>query len=165
MAKDAETARRAFEKMVGVGTVNGQTIPVQLDTKGRSYYSPIHDFVALSRGSGAETAVHEYAHWLETHDPAIHQKLLAFYGRRTAGEQAQPLSLLTGNPAYNAWEVARKDQFLEPYMGKEYFDPSGSQYATELLSMGMEMLYNKTAELASGDPDMFDTIFNILRGL
>jgi hypothetical protein len=49
-------------------------------------------------------------------------------------------------------------------MGKEYV-AGGDRYATEILSMGLDHLYNKTALLARQDPEMFDFIYNVVRGL
>ncbi len=50
-------------------------------------------------------------------------------------------------------------------MGKEYIDRNGNRYATEVLSMGLEFMYNRTAEFARRDPEMFDFIFDLVRGL
>ena len=45
-------------------------------------------------------------------------------------------------------------------MGKVY--PGGE---TELLSMGLQCMVQRPVELATKDPEMFDLILGILRGL
>ena len=74
-----------------------------------------------------------------------------FYDRRTSGESLQWL----GAP-YDKSELTRFDNFINPYMGKDY---GGSAY--ELLSMGLEGIYSKTYNI-SRDPEFEDLILGIL---
>lgn len=46
-----------------------------------------------------------------------------------------------------------------PYMGKDSAD-NGS---TEILSMGLELMYRNPVALAKQDPDMFDFIYSVVR--
>lgn len=66
----------------------------------------------------------------------------------------------TGNAAYKD-EMTKVDKFSNPYMGKFYGDPSTG--ATEILSMGMEMMYANPVALAQKDPEMFDFIYSVVR--
>lgn len=80
-----------------------------------------------------KTGVHELGHRMEEVRPLITEAEYGFYKRRTAGESLQKI-YPNGSAALQK-EVARFDQFGNPYMGKDY----GGQ-AYEILSMGMEDL-------------------------
>lgn len=74
-----------------------------------------------------------------------------FYDRRTAGEDLKWLG-----KGYARDEVTRKDNFVHPYMGKDY---GGSDF--ELVSMGFQYAYTDPMKLAE-DPDMEEWIYGIL---
>jgi hypothetical protein len=148
----------AFARMVGLRTLDGQTVQVKARRGGgRAYYDRMA--IVLSRGTGERVVIHEAGHWLEDLDPEVHRKALEFYDRRTQGEQVEWLG-----PGYSRWEVTRRDKFLSDYMGKEYKDRRGERYATEIISMGMEYMWDDPVRLATEDPDYFDFIFEVLRG-
>jgi hypothetical protein len=50
------------------------------------------------------------------------------------------------------------DKFISPYMGK--ICDSGS---SEVLSMGLELMYRNPIYLAKNDPEMFDFIYSVVR--
>jgi hypothetical protein len=60
----------------------------------------------------------------------------AWLRNRTAGENLQQLKYLYPNSDYNDDEVTRPDKFVDGYIGKQY-----AGQATEVLSMGMDMLW------------------------
>lgn len=116
---------------------------------GRSNYG--EGEVSLRHGSSPKTLVHELGHWLEEIFPDIHSKCLRFLRRRTEGEAREHMG-----PGYDSWEFTRPDKFLDRYMGKDY----GSR-ATEILSMGLELLYSDPWGLLA-DEDYFDFILGLL---
>lgn len=154
----------AFKKMVGVDTVDGKTLKVAaLDASfgkkaDRSFYG--RGGIYMADKAPVEVVVHEAAHWLEESDPKIHDKVQKFFESRTAGEKWQKLSDLTGNSNYGDNEVAKPDKWLKPYMGKK----TNSDENSEILSMGMEMMYKDPAGFAKADPEYFAFIYNTLRG-
>ncbi|MCX6380444.1 MAG: hypothetical protein NT023_13385 [Armatimonadetes bacterium] len=81
------------------------------------------------------SVVHELGHWLEDMDSRLLEMALAFLKQRREGDSLAPLRVITGNPNYKTNEMAWKDRFLDPYMGKYY---QGRH--TEILSMGVEYL-------------------------
>lgn len=124
----------------------------------RGFYSDSRDLIAISgftNQSRDSTAIHELGHRMERAVPGILQAEQAFYNRRTAGESVQRLKDVTGIN-YGAKEVTRKDNFLDPYMGKDY---GGTSY--ELVSMGFEMAYKDPKKLAQ-DPDYQQFIYGLL---
>lgn len=56
-------------------------------------------------------------------------------------------------------EIAKPDHFYSPYVGKIY---PGDRY-TEMLSMGLERLYNNAALFAREDPEYFNLILQLVR--
>ena len=128
--------------------------------KGRSYAT--QDGIFLTNGVRSErTVIHELAHVLELNDSTVHQKALQFLNRRTEGETPQRLSKLTGIN-YGKEEVSTPDKFFNPYVGKRY--PKEFN-ATEIVSMGLEEMWSDPAGFAEKDPDYFDFIYNLVRGI
>lgn len=157
----------AFRKMVGVNTLNDKKLTITaLDTSfgkeaDRSFYAPFKGgTVFMADKAPIEVVVHEAAHWLEESDPVIHEKVQKFFESRTAGESWQKLSELTGNSNYGNNEVAKPDKWPKPYMGKK----TNSDKNSEILSMGMEMMYRDPVAFAKTDPEYFAFIHNTLRG-
>ena len=70
-------------------------------------------------------------------------------------------SLKLKNSNYDPHEVASKDGFLTAYTGK-FYDSASS---TEVISMGLQHLYEDAAEFAEKSPDHFNFMVAALRGL
>lgn len=113
--------------------------------------------IYLGHFDTARAVVHELGHHIEDSNPTIHAKARAFYERRTAGEAARPLNDVANSTSYRPSEITRPDNFINPYMGKEY------GWATEILSMGLEYFYSEPVKLATQDPEYFNFIYSILR--
>lgn len=113
--------------------------------------------IYLGHFDTARAVVHELGHHIEYTNPTIHAKVRAFYERRTAGEAAKPLNDVANSTSYRPSEMTKPDNFINPYMGKEY------GWATEILSMGLEYFYSEPVKLATQDPEYFNFIYNILR--
>lgn len=170
-AKEIDAAAEQFSRFVGTGSVDGKTLPVRITdpeggglSRGGSYFDPIDGHVYLEPGDGPKIVIHEMGHWLETHDPKVHEKALAFLERRTKGEEAKPLNDLFPHLEFADHEVSKPDHFLDAYMGKIYEDDVMGHYATEIVSMGLELAYQNPAKLALKDPDLFDFLHDTLRG-
>lgn len=103
------------------------------------------------------TASHELGHRMEQVIPGINDLCQEFLRRRTAGETPVRLKDLFPLSRYRPHETTRKDRFVDPYMGKDYGDS-----ATEILSMGLESVYNWTYNLWDDDPECADFILGVL---
>lgn len=159
--------------------------PLSVKKVNRGYFSKWENLIALS-GYGSEstfgTAVHELGHCFE-HKVSISDTYTSFqksnltvykwkeyyktfyptgqtfildaerdfYKKRTDGE---PLKWL--GSGYAKSEKTRKDNFISPYMGKDY---EGNDF--ELVSMGFQYAYTDPDKLAQ-DPDMESWIYGIL---
>ena len=119
---------------------------------GRAYYAPATGEIRVDERRG--TCIHELGHRFEQVVPGIREAEQRFYAQRTAGEELKWLG-----PGYSTREVTRRDNFLSPYMGKDY----GGQ-AFELVSMGFQYAYTDYERL-SQDEDMRNWILGILAGI
>ena len=120
----------------------------------RGYYHDSKQIIAISgdgKGQSFRTAIHELGHRFEDTMTDIMKAEKAFYERRTAGEDLQWLG-----KGYDKSEKSRFDNFISPYMGKDYH---GNGY--ELVSMGFELGYTDPAALLA-DADMAEWIYGLL---
>lgn len=151
---------KGFERLVGAGKIDGKTIRA-ISGGDRSYYS--NGEISIRSTATARVVLHELGHWLEESNPAIQKAVFDFYERRTKNDEVERLIDLLPENGYDPQEVAKKDRFLIPYMGKVYLNSEASRYATEILSMGLELLYDDPVTLATEDPEYFDFIYELLR--
>jgi|GEM_PF-699406 len=104
-----------------------------------------------------ETA-HEWGHAIEHLNHKRAMRSGRFLEARTKGELASSLAELTGNSAFDFTEVARKDKFFDPYVGKIYPPKGSAATATEVLSMGAQHLVNlkdMARRVYTSDPETF----------
>lgn len=83
------------------------------------------------------TALHEIGHLVEHFNPNIERLSREFLSYRTKNEPLKSLnSIFKGYfYKYHPSEIARADNFISPYIGKEY------KKGTEVLSMGLQGLF------------------------
>jgi len=150
-------------KLVGHGTISSIVVDRARDGSGtfvsRAFARQQNNSINLNMNETARTIAHEIGHILEFNAPDVKAAAFRFLEARTKGEALTPLSTLKPGYGYEPHERARKDKFLDPYMGKDY----GLQ-ATEIVSMGIEYFFADPAALAKADPEYFDFIFELLRG-
>lgn len=156
-----------FSKMIGRGTIlDSQTIMVGHAEDGRSYQ--MGGDIIMASNAGVLSTIHELGHSLEfvagsrlsaapNLKANVNTQTVKFLNHRTEGEKARKLSdIRTGDHIldsrkFNDNEIAKPDKFSDPYMGKIY-----SQGTTEILSMGIEKMWDNPAKFAKDDPDYFD---------
>ena len=159
LLREWQRGMNEFNNLVSADVAPAQAAPFVEGQKIRSSYDPNARVVQMRAGAGERVVVHELAHWLEDYSPELHRKIVEFYERRTQGDTLQWMG-----PGYGPEERYRRDKWISEYMGLDYHD-GRERYATEVLSMGLDHFYDKTALLAKRDPEMFDFIFNLVRGL
>lgn len=159
-----------FRNMVSSQPDREQYVTFRKAGKGRASAEVNTPTINVTTSSGVSTIIHELGHWLENQNSFIQQQVYAFYDKRTQGEKTISMNtaIKQQNPgAYGGYasnERTRVDKFIHPYMGKDYVKGGGKRYATELLSMGLQMFYDDPRKLAREDPDYFDFIFAVVRG-
>ena len=103
---------------------------------------------------------HEYGHYLEYRVPGAQAAMDELYNRRTEGNPTIKMNAAYGGGnSYRSDEETKIDKWMDAYMGKVYSDG-----ATELLSMGLEYMYKDPGALVRSDPELFGTVYGILRG-
>jgi SPP1 gp7 family putative phage head morphogenesis protein len=147
--------------------IPGNRVIMKSTTRDRSF--ALGETVNMAFGTKEDTVVHELGHWLEGATPQVRFAIQAFYDKRTKGDVFEKLRDLFPGWNYLDHEITKKDKFLEPYMGKWYSDKNYSktapQTASEILSYGLELFHREAARLAEKDPEYFDFIYNLVRGI
>ena len=110
----------------------------------------------LSTNANLPNSIHELIHRMEWTHYELLQAEEIFYKRRTENEKLIKLIDMYPDSDYEDWEIARKDKFIDAYMGKDY---KGSAY--ELLSMGLETLYSNPEKIWK-DYDMTTWLYGVL---
>lgn len=162
-------ARFVKKEYVEAGTVKIKTL------KGRRAFCGWDQTVNIKEATSVSVTAHELVHALEMRHADLLKKSAEFLFKRTPGEVAQKLSVLTGDSRYAAREKARKDKWAElggsHYSGKVYgnggFDPTGPQdiKSTELLTMGIERLIDDPINFWLQDKGYCEMVLKAFRGL
>jgi hypothetical protein len=142
--------------------------------KQRSYYTPMKPgdkkgLISISNISNTDVAIHELGHYMEDSSPVIRQAIHAFLNERVGNETPTDLSAKFGVNQFDPGETGRKDNWSDLfdesdetsayYIGKSY--PGGP---TEVLSMGIQLMYNDPARFAAKDPEYFKLVSAIMDG-
>ncbi len=94
-------------------------------------------------GNRKTTPFHEIGHYVEFFNRDALRISKEFLAKRTKEEETELLRDIFLDTRYGVDEVTKKDDFISPYIGKEYSD------ASEVLSMGLEQLFEPTKFLKS----------------
>jgi SPP1 gp7 family putative phage head morphogenesis protein len=115
--------------------------------------------VTLSPTDGTETILHELGHFLEHDRPELHSQIMEFYNKRTVGDKLERLRDVTGNKGYELREITKKDNFVDPYIGR-FYNEAG---ASEVLTMWFTEVFNNPTRLMNKDFEYFEFIYKLLR--
>ncbi len=110
------------------------------------------------------TIIHEVGHNIEHgDDDRVGAISKAFQYKHLQGLDASYLGddIYNENDPYRPHEVGHKDGFLRAYTGKYY----GGKGSTEILSMGLQHLYEDPVHFAKEAPDHFNYTIAYLKGL
>jgi hypothetical protein len=126
----------------------------------RSYFVPSQNTMYLAEGAPSSVVVHEWGHYVENERPVVLHACVEFMSRRyqqavrsgiAQDYDIKPLRDLTRIGSYEPHEVAFRDRFMDPYVGKLY----DRGQATEVMSMGLEYLYRDPLRFRQYDPDHY----------
>ena len=147
--------------------------------------------ICLDKTNEAKIVAHELGHLIETTVDGVYAASQKFIKYRTRGETARRMDDLFPQDGYGPQEFGRKDKFdkvweqiergstFAPYkkfdvqsmqhmIGRidrsAYYTGKTYQDGTELISMGMELLYQDPVTFARYDLEYFKFIVGILRG-
>jgi hypothetical protein len=162
--KNIKSEIETVSSMVSNRTNSSRFVDAVLSEKLRSSAAPWLREVYLNPTDTKDVIAHEFGHLFES-DPRVLERAVAFRNRRTVGEPVRTLNDIVGAPVFRPDEVSTPDQFMDSYIGKRYVDPrNGRDYATEVISMGVQYMRTIPAEFAARDPDMFDFIYSVMVG-
>ncbi|HET6498910.1 MAG TPA: hypothetical protein VFH17_07665, partial [Coriobacteriia bacterium] len=147
--KDALAKNRAWWSHLSSGRLDLPWVDWKKINADRGYYSPSRRAVHIGPKRIAETAIHEYAHAVE-HIGNLAGKAKAFVAARTKGESLRRLAVLLPGHGYGRDEVARPDDFISPYIGKEYPRSDLSEVPSTLCGMIAD---GQLPEVLAKDPE------------
>lgn len=157
----AKSAREALADFYELTGGRGSTSLTTLKYDDPRAYANRAGVVNIGDGSRA-TLYHEFGHHAEYVSPQLLESAIAWRNGKATSKTPEKLSKLTGLN-YDDDEVAMKDKFVDPYVGKVY-DGYFGERATEVVSMGLERFNSPQAmkEFRDKDPDHFNFILGVL---
>ena len=114
----------------------------------RAKYTPRNKGILMGN-EDTGVFIHEFSHHLE-HDRNLYDKAKAFLSSRTTGESLSQIS---------KGEYGWKDKFFNHYCGKNYHHKS-----TEILSMGVQRMYENPFDFYNTDKEYFEFILKVMWG-
>lgn len=155
---------------------NGESLPgfnvIKDDkpTTGRpgpsAYYRNSQFAINVHSGmTNVSTNVHEMGHGIEYRMPGAQTAAQRFLKHRVKDEPLRKLKEVAGS-GFGDWEEGRKDKFEEAFGPHDawYVGKKENGAATEVVSMGIEKLYDDPAGFAKKDPEYCAFIVGILDG-
>ena len=85
---------------------------------------------------------HEIGHVFESQSSGIKKASENFVLSRSFSDKPKKLSEITGISSYEPHEVAYEGPFIDPYVGKLYYTPSGEIRGSEVISLGLEKIFS-----------------------
>lgn len=171
-----DIAKEIVEGFVDASVLPGHPVNVRA-ISGRAYH--LNGSINMDASDEVKTYLHEFAHAIEFFNPHVHRRCQEFLLMRANGSgttSPESLRSLTGL-GYGSSEKTLKDKFFNPYCGKVYGSldvrEDENQHgtirrysvsATEILSMGLERIYENAAEFWRTDREYFTFVTNVLQG-
>lgn len=152
-ALNGDRFNESLKNQIGVKTISSM----------RAFADADGEKINLSKYSSRATTVHELGHIIEARDPIVHQRCVQFLESRADNLNPEPLHRLTGEGGYGPGETAYKDTFIHPYTGKVYKNSDG-YFASEVLSMGFQHMYEDPSGFRQKDPDHFAFTALVMKG-
>jgi hypothetical protein len=163
-----ESERFLTSSIKNTGELSTDVLYDSLDNGGRAFHKPsagaYKSILNLAADTNSATVIHEWGHALEHQNPGIGRAAQAFLDKRVGGETSVKFNDVVGG-GYSDDERGRSDGFAAAfgrhahYVGKDY----GGK-ATEIMSMGMELLYKDPIHFAKADPEYFEFVVGVLHG-
>jgi hypothetical protein len=111
-------------------------------------------------------AIHEIMHGIESYNPDIASAIEEFRSYRVKDEKGQDLMQKFGG-CFDPFEIGYKDNFDKGMEGESSAYYTGKYYNknhTEILTMGVQSLYDNPEKFCRGDPEFATFIVGVLNG-
>lgn len=157
-------AAQDFEKMIpkkvgaafaGQSPLSRFSVTNRAGPNGVSSYDIKQRILLITSKAKKSSFIHEFGHHFSYNIKNATLRNRAFFDKRTAGENVKQLV------GKREGIVGKKDRFKNSYTGRVYRDGS----APEIFSTGVEQLYINPAAFAKSDPEFFDHVVSLLKGL
>lgn len=165
--KKQQKAMAEFYALVGQSSIGTLSYAGKLHKGGRAYANKDLGVIELDERDGANTVWHECGHHVEHSSYGMETECARFRTSRAQRDKEgrmiiKKLSELTKDTAYKDDEVAVKDKFSRPYVGKVYKHGS-----TEIVSMGFDLMATESGfkKLLEKDPEHLHLMVGILHYL
>lgn len=138
--------------------MGAKTVKKVVGDSDRAFTGP-DGLVDIGKKATRENIYHELAHHIEFSDPKKAELAARWRDAKSNDITPKKLSEITGSNLYDDDELALRDDYISPYVGKVY--PSGY---TEVISVGVEHFSspNRMKELYDKDPDHYNFIVGLL---
>ena len=155
-----------FYRITGTGAT--ESLQTTVERAARARANPFTKSIDVSQFSPNKTVQHEAAHHLEFSDYNLQIAANSFRNykaEKSGNREVEQLNKIMNSTAYDGDEMALRDNFVHPYIGKVY----QNRYAgyTEVLSMGMQHILDPAAftELETKDPEHLHFMVGMLQYL
>lgn len=132
-----------------------------VSSSSRSMYNIGSGKITLRKTAPAQVAAHEITHGTEVQNPQVKEKALAFLKKRAGGRPAVPIRSMVGDTSRNP-ETGFEDEWISRggigYSGRDY-----KGHASEILTVGIERIYDDPISFAKDDPEYFDFVLTTLQ--
>lgn len=166
--ENVKAARDFLDRIVRVGPDGKQLPPSSVEwVPGvRPNYDPNYKRIQ-TKIRDIDATVHEYGHHIEHNVPGAQKAAQDFLAHRVGNEKETDLRQKYPDAGYHKGDLGKKNDFEKAtgeerrayYVGKTYEDG-----ATEVISMGIEMMHKDPIRFAKNDPEFFHFTMGILSG-
>lgn len=159
--KNVEMVFGYFKKMVSKYDL--EDIVVKGGAK-REFYRDTEKSINISKNTSPEVIIHELIHHTENNNFILKQAV-EFLMKRTEGKPIRRLKEI--NKGYGSEEIFKDGGFFNEYVGKIYQSSPRSikSYkgirATEVLTMGVQRMYENPFQFYKDDPEHFELIYEL----
>lgn len=152
-----------------------QQVKVEM-ISGRPFYDAATDVVYLNprQPQGGGIGIHEMGHWVEQHYPDVARQSQEFLRRRAEGKTLVKLKEIYPKSNYQMgevvfqgafdWSAGGADMAHHGLYASKLYGTTQKMWATEVLTMGLQLMFENPRVLAQVDPEFFEFIYTVSRG-
>ena len=132
--------------------------------RNQSAYESNRNTTFIHEKDGPEVVVHEIGHIIQDSDPYVYEMVQTFLHYRVGNEQPENMKTLFPNYDFDPSEIGRKNHF-DRHFSSVHAYYVGKQYAnnSEVLSMGMQALYEDPVGFFKNDPEYANFVVSVLQ--
>jgi hypothetical protein len=129
----------------------------------RAFCSDQGTLISLGPPEKAHTVIHEWGHAIEGQWKGVGTLSREFLEHRVGDEKPRSLAKVMGR-RYGRDETGREDHFEAVFGKQRWYVGKHYEHGTEILSMGIEKLYQAPTLFAEADPEYCKFVLGVLDG-